>query len=66
DVEMLYREDAQEHVFGDWSMALVGAEEDADIPLFSTKSALAEAAPWRPSAQQAELLAKMKEAVRLG
>lgn len=60
----VYRQSAQvPRIFGDWHMALIGEDEEADIPLFATKNAIAISAEVQLSDSQRKATQILRELV---
>lgn len=63
EVKMHHQSAEEPRIFGNWHMALVGEDKDADIPLFATNSKLVVSAEVSLSDQQGKATELLRELV---
>ena len=55
---------APDRLFSRWAMALVAEHGEADAPLVATEGGVSEAAPWRVTPDQEEVLTQLRDITR--
>ena len=63
-VELSEAEPAPDRLFGRWAMALVAEHGHPDAPLIATEGGVSEAAPWRVTPDQEQVLTKLRDLTR--
>jgi hypothetical protein len=51
-------------LFGRWAMAIVAEHHEPDMPLVATTGGLSQGAPWRVSAEQEQVLSRLRDLTR--
>jgi len=64
NVEVNVAESVPVRLFSRWSMALVVEHHEPDVPLIATAGGLKEAAPWRVSLEQEQILTQLRDLTR--
>lgn len=63
-VEVSEAEPAPDRLFGRWAMALVAEHGQPDAPLVATEGGVSEAAPWRVTSDQEQVLTQLRNLTR--
>lgn len=64
NVNIVESGESPERLFSRWAMTLVVEHGESDIPLMATSGGIAEAAPWRLTAGQEQVLTKLRDLTR--
>lgn len=64
NIEIHEADPAPARLFSRWAMAMIVEHNEPDVPLVATVGGLAEASPWRVTADQEQVLMRLRELTR--